>query len=190
MQSSLSQLMSESGSKVNFPKETTLFHEGDLCQGMLIVTKGSIKVIKYSDDGKEALLYRVNPDNLCILSVSCLIGNNLYNAEGIAEDDIEGVFISHPKFLSLLNTHSDFREYIFKNFAHRISDFIQKLDDIIFKSVKERLADFIAQKGEVNMTHQELAVELGTSREVVSRLLKSLENEGLVDLSRGHIKKI
>ena len=177
----INDITKEFGMPVHFKKDTTLFHEGDVCQGMLLVLDGSIKVIKYSDSGKEALLYRVNPDNLCILSVSCLIGNNLYNAEGIAESEINGVFIPHPKFMELLNSNNQFREFIFKNFAERISDFIKKLDDIIFKSVKERLLDLMNSPHHApKMTHQEMAVELGTSREVISRLLKVLESEGLL----------
>lgn len=183
------------GQIVNFEKDTPLFHEGDVCNGMLLVTTGSIKVIKYSEEGKEALLYRVNPNNLCILSVSCLIGSNLYNAEGIAEERIEGIYLSQKDFLKLIDTNSEFRTFIFSNFAYRISDFIQKLDDIIFKTLKERLVDFIklesAKNAEqlIHKTHQEIAVELGSSREVISRLLKSLEKEQFVDLSRGNIKK-
>lgn len=181
MNQHLTTLTQEFGTPVSFKKDTILFHEGDQCNGMLLVTDGSIKVIKYSETGKEALLYRVTPDNLCILSVSCLIGNNFYNAEGIAESEIHGVYIPHPKFMELLNNNSHFREFIFKNFAERISDFIKKLDDIIFKSVKERLLDFFnSSTHPAKMTHQEMAVELGTSREVVTRLLKALESEGLI----------
>lgn len=191
MNDQLLTLIKNSGSLVHFKNGVPLFHEGDICQGMLIVTSGSIKVIKFSLEGKEALLYRVNPENICILSVSCLIGNNHYNAEGIAESDLDGVFISHHKFLELINTHQGFREFIFNNFAQRISDFIQKIDEIIFKSVKERLVKFIQDypSHEILKTHHELAVELGTGREVISRLLKSLENEGSIDLSRNSIKK-
>jgi CRP/FNR family transcriptional regulator len=184
------------GSPVHFKKEATLFHEGDICNGLLLVTKGSIKVIKYSDDGKEALLYRVNENNLCILSVSCLIGAKLYNAEGIAEDDIEGVFLMQKDFSHLIDTNDNFRQFIFSNFAHRISDFIQKIDDIIFKSLKVRLKDYIEAEAKksndsaIHKTHQEIAVELGSSREVISRLLKALENEHFIDLSRQNIKKI
>lgn len=188
MNQHIKELTEAIGSFVQFKKDTALFHEGDQCPGMLLLTAGTIKVIKYSDEGKEALLYRVAPDNLCILSVSCLIGNNLYNAEGIAENNIEGIYITHPKFMELLNSDSVFREYIFLNFATRITDLIQKLDDIIFKSLKDRLIDFIKlEKSEINMTHQEIAVELGTSREVISRLLKVLEKEGMIDLSRNKV---
>jgi CRP/FNR family transcriptional regulator len=184
------------GQSVSFKKNTTLFKEGDSCQGMLLVTDGSIKVLKYSDDGKEALLYRVNPNNLCILSVSCLIGNKFYNAEGIAEFDVDGIFLTHKKFMELLNTNNDFRSFIFSSFAERISDFIQLLDNIIFKSLKERLIDFITIESSkssdhvIHKTHQEIAIELGSSREVISRILKTLENEKIVDLSRFSIKKI
>lgn len=163
---------------------------------MLLVNSGSIKVIKYSEDGKEALLYRVTPENLCILSISCLIGNNQYNAVGVAEEDLQGIFIPHAQFMELLNSDRPFREWIFSNLAFRISDFIQKLDEIIFKTLKERLLDFIDRETLnssdkiIRKTHQEIAVELGSGREVISRLLKTLENEKIVDLSRNAIKKI
>lgn len=184
------------GHSVHFDKDTSLFREGDICQGILLVTEGSIKVLKYSDDGKEALLYRVTPHNLCILSVSCLIGNKLYNAEGIAEETIEGIFLTDKDFMALINSDSEFRSFIFSNFAERISDFIQKIDDIIFKSLRERLIDYLdiefrkSNDQIVHKTHQEISVELGSSREVVSRLLKSLEKDQIVDLGRHSIKKI
>jgi CRP/FNR family transcriptional regulator len=186
----------KNGRLVTFKQDSLLFQDGDTCNGLLLVTKGNIKVLKYSNEGKEAILYRVNSNNLCILSVSCLIGSNCYNAVGIAEDDLEGIFLTHESFSNLINSDKDFRSYIFSNFAFRISDFIQKLDDIIFKSLKDRLKEYIEAESRksadaiVHKSHQELAVEFGTSREVVSRILKNLETESFIELNRQSIRKL
>lgn len=167
--------ISRVGQKVVFKNTTQLFDEGDSCQGMLFVKSGTIKVIKISEDGKEALLYRVNPESLCILSLSCLLGRHNYNAVGIAESDIEGYYVPYGEFNNLLKQSELFREFIFNHFASRISEFIQKIDEIIFKSLKERLKIlFENQPASRLRTHQELAVELGTSREVVSRIIAKL----------------
>jgi CRP/FNR family transcriptional regulator, anaerobic regulatory protein len=175
METNILSLIQTNGHKVEIPEGMTLFNDGDACSKMLFLTSGSIKVIKNSEEGKEFVLYRVTPDDPCVLSVSCIIGYEKYSAVGISENQLSGFIIDQNKFNDLLNSNSDFRSFVFKGFSHRLTQLILKIDEVVFKSLQERLRLFKESRNIQQMTHQEIAAELGTSREVITRLLKKID---------------
>ncbi len=159
------------------------------CQSMVMLTQGSIKVIKQTLKGRDILLYRVRPGETCILTVSCLLGNAAYPAQGVVEQDLTGYAVSRPMFMRLLEQSSSYREFVFQYFAERIADLMELLEEVTSRQLDQRLAALLLERGTtVSATHQGLADELGSVREVVSRILKDFEGREIVRLERGQIR--
>ena len=122
------------------------------------------------------MLYRLEPGDSCILTVSCLLGESSYPARGVAETDVAGYILTRPFFHSLLAESEPFRAFVFRYFAARISDLMQLVEEVTFGALDQRLANMLVTQGPMlDITHQQIADELGTVREVVSRRLKVLE---------------
>ena len=166
------------------------FRSGDECGAYLWVTRGTVRVQIVSESGRERVLYRVAPGDSCVLTTSCLFDHEPYAAEGICESDVEATAIPAGAFRDLLGLSPTFRDLILADYARRVGDMLVMLDASASRHVGARLAGFLAARaGEpLSTTHHDLAVELGTAREVVSRALKDFERRGLVRLSRGRIE--
>jgi CRP/FNR family transcriptional regulator len=149
-----------------------------------------VKVQKTSEQGREIILYRVEKGESCIMTTSCLISNKEYNAEGIAESDIELAVIPHQAFNLLLGSSELFRKFTFEVYAERVAILMMLIEEVVFKKLDERLAKLLIDKDqpEISATHQELATELGSVREVVSRQMKIFERSAMIELKRGKIK--
>jgi len=177
---------------VTLPAGATVFHDGDACSNYLLVLDGSVRVQKVSSSGREITLYRVGDGQSCILTTTCLLAGQRYPAEGVTETEVRAVVIGNPLFQTLVAESAAFRQFVFAVYARRISDLIVLVEEVAFGRMDLRLAarlrDSADPDGVVVATHQELAAELGTAREVVSRLLKDLEHRGLVALHRGRIE--
>ncbi|HPR07463.1 MAG TPA: Crp/Fnr family transcriptional regulator [Denitromonas sp.] len=172
------------------PAGTVLFDDHQACEGFPFVVRGSIRVIKASASGRELPLYRVAPGETCVISSSCLLGHEDYNARGIAETDTELVLLPKAVFDELL-AEPAFRGFVFHLFADRIADLMQLIEEVAFHKLDQRLAALLLGKGRLlHTTHQHLADELGSVREIVSRLLKGFAAQGLVKLSREQIEII
>ncbi|MEZ5625958.1 MAG: Crp/Fnr family transcriptional regulator [Rhodocyclaceae bacterium] len=170
------------------PAGTVLFDDHQACEGFPFVVRGSIRVIKASASGRELPLYRVAPGETCVISSSCLLGHEDYNARGIAETDTELVLLPKAVFDELL-AEPAFRSFVFHLFADRIADLMQLIEEVAFHKLDQRLAALLLGKGRLlHTTHQHLADELGSVREIVSRLLKGFAAQGLVKLSREQIE--
>ncbi len=171
------------------PAGTVMFESGSPCRAFPMLFKGSIRVVKAAENGRELLLYRVQPGESCILTSSCLLGNTPYSARGVAETDLSGLVLSRAVFNRLVEQHAPFRDYIFSLFAARLADLMLLVEEVAFRRLDQRLAGILLAKGAtvVNVTHQGLADELGSAREIVSRLLKSFEEQGWVALGRQQI---
>ena len=181
----------ETGRRMALPAGTTIFQPGDPCQAWLLVETGSIRVQMTADTGRQVVLYRVSPGESCVLTTACLLGDELYAAEGITETESAGIAVPIPVFQELLDTSPDFRNIVFKSFGQRFTNILVTLEDVAFHRLDARLARLLlarARDDGLTATHQEIAMDLGSSREVVSRQLKSFERDGLVDLARGRIK--
>lgn len=171
------------------PAGTVLFEEESPCQAFPLLLEGIIRVSKVGANGRELQLYRVVPGEACILTSSCLLGRVAYNARGVAESDVLAVALPQPVFSRLLGEHAPFRDYVFALFAERIAELMQLVEAVAFQRLDQRLATLLLGKGRVvHATHQALADELGSVREIVSRLLKSFAEQGLVSLGREQVE--
>ena len=178
---------------VKLDHDRFVFHAGDLCQAFLILLDGEVRVQLTSESGREVTLYRIGPGGSCILTTSCLLSNEHYPAEAIAESDIEALAIPVSSFQSALEGSQWFRRFVFDGFSTRLTSVIQKIEQIAFTAIDVRLAGVLLEldrKGVEKITHQDIAVELGTAREVVSRHLKRFESEGWVRLGRGQVSLV
>lgn len=177
---------------VSVPSGTVLFQPGQACERLVLLTRGMARVRMVSETGREIELYRVRPGDMCVMSVACLMGERPYQAEGIADGDIEGVAISRGLFRELLAQSETFREMVINVQTRRIFDLVTLVDELAFHRTEARLAARLLQKAgrddSVSETHQELALDIGTAREVVSRRLKRFETQGLVALERGRVR--
>lgn len=176
---------------LNLPPGEAVFKEGEQCNTFLLVIEGAVRVQKLSESGREIVLYRVEEGQSCILTTACMLGGVQYNAEAFTETPVTAVAFPHKVFHQALNHSQGFREFVFSAYAHRITELLMLIDAISFGRVDQRLAAFLLEKaddqGVLSQTHQTLARELGTAREVVSRMLKEFEKRGLVQLGRGRI---
>ena len=168
---------------------TVMFDDRSPCQAFPMLVDGTMRISKVGANGRELQLYRVVPGEACILSSSCLLGHVAYNARGVAETDVVAVAMPQPVFNRLLAEHEPFRDYVFALFAERMSELMQLVEAVAFQRLDQRLATLLLGKGKVvRTTHQALADELGSVREIVSRLLKSFAEQGLVSLAREQIE--
>jgi CRP/FNR family transcriptional regulator len=178
----------ESATVVHLPEGTVLFDESQPCQGFPLLLSGNIRVIKAAPNGRELQLYRVIPGESCILTSSCLLGNTRYHARGIAEQDLEMVLLPAATFHSLIEKQDSFRGYVFHLFSDRLTDLMQLVSAVAFQKLDQRLANLLINKNNpIHTTHQALADELGSAREIVSRLLKGFAEQGWVKLGREQI---
>lgn len=173
---------------MQFPAGTVLFDEHQPCQGFPLLLSGSLRVIKSAANGRELQLYRVMPGESCILTSSCLLGHNPYQARGIVQENIEMLMLPASVFHSLLGKNESFRRYVFQLFTERLTDMMELVTAVAFQKLDQRLAALlIAKPNPLHTTHQALADELGSAREIVSRLLKGFADQGWVRLGREQI---
>lgn len=169
------------------PAGTVVFDERQPCQGFPLVLGGAIRVVKLAANGRELPLYRVLPGESCIITTSCLLGRTDYNARGIAASDTTLVLLPRLLFETLLD-QAPFRDFVFSLFAERIAELMQLVEEVAFRKLDQRLANLLLGRGRrLHTTHQQLADELGSVREMVSRLLKGFAEQGLVQLGREQI---
>jgi len=180
--------MLQQASVMHIPSGTVLFDERQICQGFPLLLSGNLRVIKSSSQGRELQLYRVMPGESCILTSSCLLGDTRYQARGIVEETVEMVFLPASVFHSMLAKYSAFRHYVFQLFTGRLTDMMELVTAVAFQKLDQRLAALLAAKSSpIHTTHQALADELGSAREIVSRLLKGFSEQGWVTLGREQI---
>lgn len=180
------------GSKVvHLPAAARVFEPGQHADNLLLLLSGTVRVQQRSDTGREVFLYRVNAGESCVLTTACMLADEDYAAEGLTETEVEAVVIPRKVFDDLAGRSEVFRSFIFRAYSRRIADLFSLIDDIVFQRVDVRLAARLldlAQDGTVQATHQVLAVELGTAREVVSRTLGEFQRRGWVEQARGVIR--
>ncbi len=171
---------------------TVVFRAGEACERYFLVLEGSVRVVLTGESGREILLYRVQGGQSCVLTTAGLMAGQPYEAEGIVEEETQALVIPAAAFHRLMDESAAFRQFVFSSFAVRLQTLIALIGEVAFSRLDRRLAALLLERswadGVVRMTHQELAVELGSAREVVSRLLKSLEQAGLVKTARGQVR--
>ena len=185
-------LLMESSNLVTVAAHQQLFSPGSQCHNYILVLTGMVKVQLLSDKGREVLLYHVRSQDSCVLTTSCLLSGDAYPAEGIAETEVMAFSIPSCAFNCSVEQSAFFREFVFKNFAMRLSKIICRIESVTFDTIDQRISKALLESGNNTLakTHQELAYELGTAREVISRHLKTFESDGLISLKRGVIEII
>ena len=173
---------------VNLAEGSELFAERQPCRGFPLLISGTIKVVKTTPAGREMLLYRVEPGGSCVITTSCLLGHTPYTARGIAETPLQMLILPTSLFATLIADYAPFRDFVFHLLADRIAELMQLVEEVAFHRLDQRLAKLLLGKPEpIQATHQALADELGSVREIVSRLLKGFAAQGLVVLGRERI---
>lgn len=173
---------------ISVPVGTVLFDEHQPCQGFPFVLAGAVRVLKAAPNGRELPLYRVLPGETCIITSSCLLGHADYNARGVTEGATELLFLPRQQFDRLLDS-PPFRAFVFQLFAERIAELMQLVEEVAFRKLDQRLAALLLGKGQIlRTTHQQLADELGSVREMVTRLLNGFAGQGLVALGREQVE--
>jgi CRP/FNR family transcriptional regulator, anaerobic regulatory protein len=186
--SSLDRVLRES-IPVRFAAGSAVFDEHSPCGHFPLVLEGSIRVRKLAAQGKELLLYRVAAGESCILTSSCLLGARDYSASAVAETDVQVLAMPRALFLDLLGTESAFRTEVFELFASRMAELMALVDAVAFQRLDQRLASRLLGHGTVlQVSHLELAQELGSVREIVSRVLGEFAQRGALRLGRGRIE--
>ncbi|MBI3373758.1 MAG: Crp/Fnr family transcriptional regulator [Betaproteobacteria bacterium] len=170
------------------PKGAVLFEPGTPCAGFPLVLEGSVRVAMHAPSGREILLYRVEPGESCILSGGCLLGHSDYSANGIAESEVTLLLVPPALFQDLIVHEEAFRALVFSAYGARLAEVMELVEAVAFQRVDERLARLLIHRGPVvSASHQVLADELGSAREVISRLLGSFETRGWVKLERERV---
>jgi CRP/FNR family transcriptional regulator len=174
---------------VDVPAGTVMFDDRSACEAMPLVLSGMVRVSKASSSGREILLYRVLPGEACVLTSGCLLGRQPYSARGVVEQDARLVLVPESMFQQLVAEQAPFREYVFGLFSARLGELMELVEAVAFQRLDQRLAALLLGRGQVlQMTHQALADELGSVREIVTRLLHHFADDRLVALSRERIE--
>jgi CRP/FNR family transcriptional regulator len=177
---------------VTLPAGKTVYRAGDRPRNYILVIEGCVRVQEVTESGNEILLYRVGAGEPCVLTTTCLLGGDEYPAEGVTERDTRAVIIPEAIFEEGVNTSPGFRQFVFSSYGRRLSELMVLVQSVAFDRMDVRLARVLLNNADaarvVARTHQELAAEIGTAREVVSRQLKSLERRGWLKLHRGLIE--
>ena len=174
------------------PAGTAMFNERTPCTGFPLVLGGAVRVVQQYPNGRELQLYRVKPGESCLVSGSCLLGETAYPASGFAESEVELLIVPPAEFRSLVAEDEAFRAFVFSEFGERMATLMQLVEAIAYQKLDQRLAALLIERGSggrttVQATHQALADDLGSVREIVTRLLRSFEDRGFVELGRERI---
>jgi CRP/FNR family transcriptional regulator, anaerobic regulatory protein len=174
-----------------FQQGQAIFHAGDECSVIAFLISGAIRVFKAGDTGKQILLYEVREGQTCILNAACIIADRPYPADAVAKADGTAFIVPAAEFRRLAANYEVMRRFIFDGLSGRLISAMNLVEEIAFRKMDERLRSYLMEHvkdGSLQITHQKIANDLGTSREVVSRLLYELERMGAVSLSRNQIR--
>ncbi|PCD77672.1 Crp/Fnr family transcriptional regulator [Pseudothioclava arenosa] len=172
------------------PKGHVVFRPGDRAEAFSIVLTGRVEVFLTGPSGREVLLYAVEPGQSCVQTTLGLLGDAPYSAEAIAASELRVVMVPRALFASLMSESEAFRALVFRAFATRMTDVVTLLERVAFQSVECRLAALLlerAEGGRVEATQGQIAVLIGTAREVISRRLDAMARAGLIETARGTV---
>lgn len=192
--STLLEKLKKEGTTKTFEPDTVLIDENDYIRFVPIVLNGSLKVFKLDEDGREMLLYYIKPGESCVMSFLGATCNGTSKIKAVVEEEAEVLMLPVHKATDLIRENPQWTQFIFELYNRRFDELLSVVNAIAFQKVDVRLWDLLKTKvkmlktDELNMTHQQIADELGTAREVVSRLLKQLERDKRISLGRNKIK--
>ena len=185
--------LSELGFQKTFEENEVILRESSYIKAIPIVLQGSLRVMRTEEDGRELLLYYIKAGESCIMSFLGGIHDDTSKINAVAEEKTELLLIPMDKISLLVKDFPEWLDYIFKLYHKRFEELLDVVDAIAFKKLDARILDFVKNKAKlsnskvINLTHEQIANELGSARVVVSRLLKQLESEGVVELGRNKI---
>lgn len=170
-------------------KKNEIIHDSTECTGVLLVIKGQLRVYILSEEGKEITLYRLNEHEICILSASCILKNITFSIYVDAITDAEILKISASTFKEIKNKNIAVESFTTDIINKSFSETMWAMEQILFMSFDKRLARYLFEQNSdtIKLTHEDIAKEVNSAREVVSRMLKYFQNEGIISLSRGSI---
>lgn len=187
------EILADAGVTKTFSEGDVILRENAYIQAIPLVSKGSIRVMRTDPDGREILLYYITAGESCIMSFLGGLHHDTSKIKAIAEEPVEILFIPVERMRQLMREYPEWLDYIFRLYHKRFEELLDVVNAIAFRRMDERLLDFIRRKSEVTnsrtlqLTHEQIAQELGTARVVVSRLLRQLEENGTVKLERNKI---
>lgn len=187
MSEALDRALAAQAMQTTVPAGTILFDEGAPCRIFPLLMSGSMKVVKAAASGREIVLYRKEPGEICPISSSCLLGQVPYSVRGEAETELSMIGLNPSLFEDLMAGHVAFRRMVFAEMSLRLSELMQLVEAVAFAKTDQRLARLLMDRGDLAMSHQQIAEELGSVREVISRLLRNFEVQGMVRLGREHV---
>ena len=173
--------------------KTVLFHEGKVCEYFMLIVEGCIRVFKESDEGREVTLYRVEPGQLCINNLNSLVDGIQYPIIARAEKPVRALIISRDAFKAALDDSSSFRNYVLRTLTGRLAHMADLIAGFAFDRLDLRVACWLNEEFDrscgrpIQVTHSDVADELGTTREMISRILKDFEHKRCIQLARGKI---
>lgn len=192
--STLLKKLKKEGTIKKFSPDTVIIDENDYIRFVPIVLNGSIKVFKLDEEGREMLLYYIKPGESCVMSFLGATCNGTSKIKAVVEEEAEVLVLPVHKATDLIRENPQWVQFIFELYNRRFEELLSVVNAIAFQKVDVRLWELLKTKvkmlktEELNMTHQQIADELGTAREVVSRLLKQLERDKKISLGRNKIK--
>jgi len=178
---------------ISLPAGTSLLQPDTPCIQFMLLLKGSVRIYQRTPNDREATLYRIHGGDLCVLSINGLIQKKDFGAFAVTESEISALTFSRELFMGAMAKSASFREFILLNLTNRFNDVLELMEEVVFENLDTRLICLLARLSReedndtVRITHQEIARELGSSREVISRLLKGIEKQGCIKLGRGVI---
>lgn len=180
------------GQQISAPDGACLFRPGDDTRAFLIVTSGTVRVEHSTPAGRTVTLYRVHAGDSCVLTTTCLLSARSYSGFGYAEGPVSAAAIPAARFRTLLAQDADFQDVVFRGFAQRVGELTDVIDTLLVHRTDLRIAHWLGTRPDADLylTHEDIAQELGTAREVVSRSLKAFERRGWITTARGHVRLI
>ncbi len=184
----------EQASATRIPVGSPICDQGMQCQHLALIISGIARVYKLGENGREITLYRIGTGESCILTASCIVNGSPFPAFAVCEEEIEALVIHPAKVRQWMDESPIWRSYLFSLISDRLGDVISVIEEIAFRRVDRRLAGYLLQRvnndnrNKIKITHQAIASDLGTSREVISRILKEFEHQGLISVSRGQLQ--
>ena len=176
------------------PANRDIFAEGDNADAIALLLSGRVRVYKIGETGREITLYRFGSGESCVLTANAILSRQTFPALATVESDVEAIMIPADVFRDWIDRFDPWRSFVFDLLARRLANMLLIVDEVTFRRMDARLANLLLRRGErqnpITATHQELAAELGSSREVISRLLADFADEGQINMKRGQIEII
>ena len=191
----LATFIAEIGIERRFDEGETIMRTGQFFKSAVLVVNGHIKLYREGEDGNEFFMYYLDPGEACALSMICATRNQASSIMAVAMEDTEVILIPIHYMDQLMTTYKSWYYFVLETYRNRFEELLSVIDSIAFKNMDDRLAWYLKRQAEkfgnsLTIKHQHIAKDLNTSREVISRLLKKMENEGMLTLNRNHIEWI